>query len=124
VDDEANVRQISKAVLESMNFKVITANDGTEGLLQVVAHRNDLRLIITDQHMPHLDGMGFVRVVKHLLPEAAVVVTSGRMDEGLDVEFQKLGVKIFLNKPFTHDKLAAALKTVFAPAIAESRAAP
>jgi len=123
VDDEANVRHISKAVLESMNFKVITANDGTEGLTQVAAHRSELRLIITDQHMPHLDGIGFVRVLKYLMPQAVVMVTSGRMDEGLDVEFQKLGVKTFLNKPFTHDKLAAALKTIFSPPISGNRAA-
>jgi hypothetical protein len=54
VDDEANVRQAVRAVLTSLNFKVITATNGTEALVQVAEKRAELRAVITDLHMPNM----------------------------------------------------------------------
>ncbi len=113
VDDEASVRNILRAVLTALNFKVLTASDGTAALIQVAEQRAELRVVITDLHMPQMDGLSFVRVLKGRLPQAGVIVASGRLDEREAIEFKALGVHALLDKPFTQQKLVEALKTVF-----------
>lgn len=113
VDDEPAVRDISRVVLTKLNFKVLTATNGTEALIRVSENRADLRAVITDLHMPHMDGLTFVRVLKSELPQASIIVASGRLDECEESEFKALGVNVLLDKPFTQEKLVEALKTVF-----------
>ena len=71
--------------------------------------------MITDLHMPHMDGLSFVRVLKSRLPQAGVIVVSGRVEERELDEFKKLGVHAVLEKPFTPEKLVEALELVFPP---------
>ncbi len=112
VDDEAAVREITSSVLTALNFRVVTAADGTEALIRVAENRAELRAVITDLHMPHMDGLSFVRVLRRMLPGAGIVVASGRLDEHHASEFQALGVAAILDKPFTQEKLITALKTI------------
>ena len=113
VDDEQGIREVCRRVLTELNFKVLTASDGTEALIQVADHRADLRAVITDVHMPHMDGLTLVRLLKRMLPQAGLIVTSGRMDEREEHEFKSLGVAALLDKPFTQQALLEALKSVF-----------
>jgi len=112
VDDEVPVRQIARSVLAALNFQVVTAANGTEALLQVADKRAELRAVITDMHMPHMDGLNFVRVLKHTLPQVGIIVTSGHLNESETNEFKALGVTVVLNKPFTQEKLVEALRTI------------
>jgi CheY-like chemotaxis protein len=112
VDDEVAVRDILRAVLTKMNFKVLTASDGTAALIEVT-EQAELRVVITDLHMPHMDGLSFVRVLKSRLPQTGIIVASGRLDERDAEEFKNLGVNAVLNKPFTQERLVEALKTIF-----------
>jgi CheY-like chemotaxis protein len=73
----------------------------------------ELRAVITDVHMPHMDGLSFVRVLKGRLPQVGIIVSSGRLDEPDENEFKKLGVSALLDKPFSQKELVEALKTVF-----------
>ncbi len=113
VDDEAAVRQISRSVLTALNFQVVTAADGTDALIKAAEKRAELRVVLTDLHMPHMDGLSFVRVLKRMLPAAGIIVSSGRLDEREANEFKTLGVSVLLDKPFTQEKLVAALQEVF-----------
>ena len=112
VDDEPNVRQITRDVLTELNFKVLVAADGTQALIQVADHRADLCAVITDLRMPHMDGLTFVRVLRSMLPEAGIIVASGRLDEVEADDFKALDVNTLLNKPFNREKLVEALKEV------------
>lgn len=112
-DDEAAVRQAARAVLTSLNFNVVTAADGTEALILVAEKRTELKAVLTDLHMPHMDGLSFVRALKRMLPDVGIIVASGRLDEREAKEFMSLGIKALLEKPFTQDKLVEALKAVF-----------
>jgi two-component system cell cycle sensor histidine kinase/response regulator CckA len=110
VDDEANVRHAVRAVLSSLNFKVAVAANGTEALELAEEMRAELRTVITDQHMPGIDGLTLVRALKGMLPEVGIVVASGRIEERERVQFRKLGVTALLEKPFTQKKLEDALR--------------
>ena len=115
VDDEPAVREVGRAVLRRLNFKPLTATDGADGLMQAAEHRTVLRAIITDQHMPHMDGLTFVRALRRMLPDIPVMVASGRLDDAVAEEFKTLGVTSRLDKPFTAPQLAEMLKNLLAP---------
>jgi len=113
VDDEAAVREITRNVLTALNFKVLLASDGTDALVQAAENQKSLRAVITDMHMPRMDGLAFVRVLKYMLPEAKIVVASGSLDERETGEFKAIGVSALIGKPFTQENLVEILKTVF-----------
>lgn len=115
VDDEPSIRDVARAVLRRLNFTPLTAPDGTEGLIQVAEHRTELRAVITDLHMPHMDGLEFVRTLRRMLPTIPVLVASGRMEDTVVREFEALGVTSRLDKPFTEIQLAEALENLLAP---------
>jgi PAS domain S-box-containing protein len=112
VDDEAGVRQAARTVLTAMNFQVITAADGAEALIHAAEKRAELRAVLSDLHMPHMDGIAFVREFKRISPEAGIVIMSGRLEKGEANEFRKMGVGRLLDKPFTQETMVEALKAV------------
>jgi two-component system, cell cycle sensor histidine kinase and response regulator CckA len=112
VDDEATVRNMARAVLRQLNFRPVIATDGVDGLMQMAEHREELRAVITDLHMPEMDGLAFTRALRRVLPDIPVVVASGRLDDAVEVEFKGLGVTHRLDKPFTSTQLAQILKEI------------
>ncbi|MDB6139832.1 MAG: domain S-box-containing protein, partial [Verrucomicrobiaceae bacterium] len=115
VDDEPLVLEIGRRVLQRLGFTPLTATDGADGLVVLAQHRDEVRAIITDLHMPHMDGLAFVRALRRLLPHIPVVIASGRMEETLRGEFKSLGVTQRLDKPFAENQLAQALKKLLVP---------
>jgi hypothetical protein len=113
VDDEAAVRQVAKSVLTSLDFRVLTASDGPEALGVVAKNKGELKIVITDSHMPQMDGLNFVRILKYMLPDARIIVTSGGLNEKEFNEFKALEVSALLEKPFTQEKLVEALTCAF-----------
>jgi CheY-like chemotaxis protein len=77
------------------------------------AVREVTRPVITDLHMPRMNGLDFARLLKGKLPKAGIIVASGRLEDREEKEFKTLGVSALLEKPFTQEKLVTALKTVF-----------
>jgi signal transduction histidine kinase/ActR/RegA family two-component response regulator len=115
VDDESEVRTAARAVLARLNFMPLIAKDAMGGLLQAMQHRTELRAVITDLHMPQMDGLAFVRALRRALPDIPVIVASGRLDGGPAKELKRLGVTVLLDKPFTQTMLANALRAVIGP---------
>jgi signal transduction histidine kinase/ActR/RegA family two-component response regulator len=115
VEDEAMVRRMMHAVLRHLNCNPLIATDGADGLVQAALNRTALRAVITDLDMPYMDGLAFVRALRRMLPDIPIMVASGRMEDTVVEEFKSLGVTRFLDKPFTEEQLAEALKNLLAP---------
>jgi PAS domain S-box-containing protein len=110
VDDERSIREMTRAVLHTIGFNVLTARDGTEAIIHVAESRADLRLVITDLHMPHMDGLGFARLLRRMTPTTKLIAASGCMDDASIAEFTSIGVDAILQKPFTQESLIGAIK--------------
>lgn len=75
VDDEAAIRESLSMLLVSKGYKVSTANDGFDALLQLRKTAPDL--ITSDLNMPNMSGFEFLSVVRRRFPQIPVVAISG-----------------------------------------------
>jgi CheY-like chemotaxis protein len=120
VDDEESVRILLKGLLERWGFRVRTAVDGTEALAEFAAHRAEIRIVITDERMPHLDGLALARALHHLAPKLPIIAMSGLHNEARLRDFASAGVQQVLHKPFGVDDLIAVLRESFDRAVPQS----
>jgi len=109
VDDEENVREITKATLEKFKYRVVTATDGTDAIGVFVQHKDEIDVVLTDMAMPFLDGPGMIRAIRRSKPDVKVVAMSGLVNAEQKVELDSLSVSSFLTKPFTAEKLLTTL---------------
>jgi PAS domain S-box-containing protein len=112
VDDEAAVLSMIKETLETYGYRAVTANDGAEAVAAFTAHRGEIKAIITDMIMPHMDGPSTIRVIKKLDPSARIVAASGLMDAQKVKDSTGLEHLAFLMKPFTAEKLLTTVQQV------------
>jgi CheY-like chemotaxis protein len=114
VDDEASIRHVLRQALERYNYQVLTANDGAEAAVVFARQGGKVNLVITDLDMPFLDGVTLIRVLKQMAPQMRFVVSSGLADAtGLrdrGVALEELGVQTILRKPYTAQKILAAVE--------------
>jgi CheY-like chemotaxis protein len=112
VDDEAAVLSMTKETLETFGYKVLTAKDGTEAVATYTAHRNEIKGVLTDMVMPHMDGPATIRVLKKLDPTVRIIASSGLMDGEKVKDATGLDHIAFLMKPYTAEKLLTTVHRV------------
>jgi CheY-like chemotaxis protein len=79
-DDEAAIRQLAGQVLRSHGYRVLEAADGVEALDVAEQHPGPIHLLLTDWHMPRMDGGALICSLSNRRPETAIVVMSGYID--------------------------------------------
>ncbi|HLP09808.1 MAG TPA: PAS domain S-box protein [Opitutaceae bacterium] len=116
VDDEENVRRITRSILERHGYRVIVAADGAEALARFQQHRPAIRLVLTDLLMPFMDGATLIRAIHEVDSGARILAVSGHAspEDPLLVGTDVVG---FLQKPY----LRPALLSSVAQALAVSR---
>lgn len=108
VDDEPIVRRLISLCLRG-RFMTEEAEDGEKALSK--ASRGDYDYVITDVHMPRMDGWSLLREIKRLNPRTAVIVMSSGGSDYPDAAREN-GASLYLEKPFRVDALQAAMECV------------
>jgi two-component system response regulator PilR (NtrC family) len=108
IEDEKNMREILKILLEGEGYKVSTATDGVEGLGWI--NREIFDLIITDIKMPGLDGFQVLKKAQELSPETLVIMITAFGTTESAIESMKLGAYDYLHKPFKIDEIRLVVK--------------
>ncbi|MBI4419178.1 MAG: PAS domain S-box protein [Ignavibacteriales bacterium] len=111
VDDEPTVREVTKETLEAFGYKVLTAGDGTEAVSLFATHAEQIKVVVCDVSMPFMDGPATIRALSNIKPSPDVVVVSGFAEAGKLVKHME-GVRAFLPKPYTAEKLLKTIDTV------------
>ena len=110
-DDQEAIRVLVKQWLQRAGHTVACASDGREAEKLLAKQKFDL--VITDVVMPDVDGLDVIAAFRKVQPGARVVAISGggRYLEGTDcLKIAKgLGAHASLIKPFTWEKLLAAM---------------
>ena len=112
VDDEAPLLEVAKRTLEENGYSVLTAADGTEALALYAEHRKKIDAVLMDMMMPYLDGAAAIRAIQKLDPDVKVIASSGLSANDKMFEAVNEGVKTFLTKPYTAEKLLKALAEI------------
>ncbi len=105
VDDSTLYTSFLKQNLQLHNFKVLTAPNGKEALDTLKSHP-ETELIITDYHMPIMDGLEFVRRVrkKHNKKEVRIITLTSDTNSYTTSRFLKEGANDYITKPFSRDE--------------------
>jgi CheY-like chemotaxis protein len=110
VDDEAEIREITKTTLENYNYKVLTACDGIEALASYAQNLEEIKVVFVDIMMPEMDGLTTIRALLKMNPCVKIMAVSGLTDNKKLI--QSLGVETFLSKPYTVNQLLQALQKI------------
>lgn len=105
VDDSLAARKHLQILLERHNYKVLIA-DSAEMALQQLKRHPDIKLVITDQEMPGIDGIELTNQIRndYLKDELAVIGVSSSNDSAMTARFIKSGANDFLRKPFNNEE--------------------
>jgi PAS domain S-box-containing protein len=110
IDDEQALLELTKAMLESFGYQVITATDGLQGVARFRELQNEIKLVITDSDMPHLDGQGVIRAIKELKPQTPVIIASGAKSSDTEEMRRRDGIRLkSLGKPYSLEQLLVAV---------------
>jgi DNA-binding response OmpR family regulator len=118
IDDEQNIRQMTRLTLEAAGYEVGEAEDGIEAFA-ILGGDPAWDVVLLDQRLPLMEGTEVLRRIKVLAPAARVVMMTAFASVELAVEAMKLGATDFLRKPMTpevvRNAVAAALKKMSEP---------
>lgn len=112
VDDDENILNLEKTILEQKGFSVTTAGGGSEALKVLGEEAFDL--ILLDVMMPEVDGFSVCRKIKNdprLKDIPVIFLTAKGGGEALAEGFES-GAVMYINKPFTANKLLTIVNTM------------
>jgi len=108
VNDSPDALALTSVVLQQAGYRVLTAEDGLEGL--ELARRELPALIISDVMMPHLDGIELCRRLRgdaRLTLTPILLISAQRKDTESALEGLKAGADDYLEAPFNPPRLVA-----------------
>jgi len=112
VDDEAPLRLLLEAALGRKGYKITSASDGLDAIEKLADPSLDFAAVLLDLNMPGANGIEVMRVIKATRPEIKVLVLTGHLTPQARIEFERLGQRHFVRKPYTLDELGRNLRTL------------
>jgi signal transduction histidine kinase/CheY-like chemotaxis protein len=105
VEDEDQVRHLTRALLARQGYRVLEASSGAAALALVREYRERIDLLLTDVVMPQMSGPDLAREVRSSHPEIRVLFMSGYTDNAVDLQRMLPAATPFVQKPFTSANL-------------------
>ncbi len=102
IDDEANIRNTLKDILEEEGYNTFLAERWEEAKSILLSHKIDV--VLLDIWLPEVSGMEILQILKKEYPVIEVVMISGHGNIEIAVESTKLGAVNFIEKPLTIEK--------------------
>jgi len=107
VDDEPILRTLMADILRRNGFQAVAVENGTEAL-RVLQNDGAFSLILSDIHMPKMDGMGLLRALQRDYPHIPVLMTSVHSTSDHVRLLLREGASAYLPRPFTARQLVDA----------------
>ena len=113
VEDQEDNRRIMRDLLTSVDYQVIEAETGTEGVRVAEASRPDL--ILMDIQLPDFDGYEATRRIKAIpdLEKIPIVAVTSYALSGDDEKAFEAGCDAYVSKPFSPRALLAKIREIF-----------
>jgi DNA-binding response OmpR family regulator len=113
IEDDSTYQLTIKRELEALNanYEIFIANDGVDGIEHWRIHHPDI--IISDIHMPIMDGLRIVRCIREIDNDAIIIITSEQCMPEDVLEGYNAGAQLYVKKPFTALELNAQIQSLF-----------
>ena len=108
VDDEPVILQILHRLLEAQGFEPVPCGDPMTALSTFAGGSFDV--VITDIHMPGMNGLTLMRALRDVCPELPVVIVTGQGTVDTAIQALREGASGMLVKPFTGEELLAEVR--------------
>lgn len=99
LEDDETIRKETSSLFEKFFQKVLSAEDGVEGLKLYKENKEDIDIILSDINMPNLDGIGFISEVRKEDFEIPVLIVTAFNDMDQIIKAIKLKVSDYIVKP-------------------------
>ncbi len=105
VDDSLVARKQVGNLLRKYLFQVVEV-DGAKAAVRELVAQDDIKMVITDYHMPEIDGFELVKLIrgKYAKHDLTIIGLSGEGDASVSAKFIKNGANDFLRKPFNQEE--------------------
>ncbi len=112
IDDEEIIREMAKAILSSLGYKVLSAADADEAIRIFKKYKEEISLVILDMVMPKKSGKEIFEMLKEIKPDVNVLISSGFSKKDNIDEMIKDGARGFIQKPYRQASLSQAIAEV------------
>lgn len=120
VDDSSTARLFVRRLVERIpGFRVVTACDGKEAL--AVLAKESCAVVVTDLHMPGMDGLELVEAIADRFPLVPVVLMTAQGNEDIAVKALQSGAASYVSKRALELELANTLERVLNAAKVDRR---
>ncbi|HEV7683873.1 MAG TPA: response regulator [Pyrinomonadaceae bacterium] len=125
IDNEENIRRVTRLTLQAAGYEVAEAGDGELGL-DAFGDGSTWDAVLLDQRMPGMDGLETLRRINERDASARVIMATAYASIELAVDAMKLGATDFVRKPMTPEILRNAVAAALAkqPRAREEISAP
>jgi two-component system, cell cycle sensor histidine kinase and response regulator CckA len=106
VDDEEDIVDVSREILNSMGYKVLVAKSGQEAVAAYIENRGVIDLIILDMIMPGMSGEKTFQSLLEIDRNIRILLVSGCSMDGRIQNLLDSGCKGFIQKPFRISELS------------------
>ena len=110
IEDEEDVLNVAKAMLEKLGYVVLEARSGLEGIRITRNFEGDIDFVILDIGLPDMGGEKVYPELIRTRPNLRVMVCSGYAVDGPAQEILDKGAQGFIQKPFSMAELSAKLR--------------
>jgi two-component system NtrC family sensor kinase len=108
IDDEEGIRKVMSIVLADAGYRVITAENGEEGI--DMCRKHSPQIVITDIRMPGMDGIEVLRRIKKEDPNLEVIVVTAFGEMDVAIKALQSDASDFITKPIRDEALFVALE--------------
>lgn len=112
VEDEPSVRMLVRDELRKLGYRVLEARNGIEACLLATQQAGSFQLLLTDVVMPGMAGRELAQHLSVIKPDLRTLFISGYLDDIGIMAGQEEGMSSFLQKPFTPEVLARAVRNL------------
>ena len=106
IDDEKNIRLSVGEMLEQLQYSVLSASNGPEGVNIYEHNQQEIVLVLLDMIMPMMNGYDTLLKLREINSEVKIVISSGYTKEK-DMELlQEAGINGFIRKPYRLEELS------------------
>jgi DNA-binding NtrC family response regulator len=110
VDDDTVMLALIPRILREAapDYELLSIANSTAALA-LMAQR-PIALVITDQHMPDMDGIALTVAIKAVAPQCPVILMTGTSTDEIRLRAEAAGADFFLPKPFPFEQLVSTVR--------------